>query len=193
MEKIERTIGSIFTVLYHAVFPEPIAAALVITVFTAVIKLILLKNRNENTNWLKALLLAVIKVFFSCLYLLTLIQITVINRISINRIDGFSNIWGGWFIIENRFSYDYSSVGNIFLFIPVVFVILSILGKNIKSSRKLIAATVVSSFGISLLIEITQALFSLGTFQFSDLFYNTLGGFLGVLLFLIIRKASRKR
>lgn len=49
------------------------------------------------------------------------------------------------------------------------------------------------SFIFSLCIEVTQFCFRLGSIQFSDLIYNTLGGIAGAFLGVLISKMSRKK
>ena len=49
----------------------------------------------------------------------------------------------------------------------------------------------ISAFGFSLIIEMLQLLLRLGTFQLSDIFYNTVGGVLGGLLYCVAMKARK--
>lgn len=53
-------------------------------------------------------------------------------------------------------------------------------------------ATVIA-FGFSLGIEFTQLLLRIGTFQLADLFYNTLGGFLGGAIYWLCRQRKAAR
>ncbi|WP_262369700.1 VanZ family protein [Enterococcus faecium] len=46
-------------------------------------------------------------------------------------------------------------------------------------------------FLFSLSIEFTQLFFRLGTFQLSDLFYNTLGGLIGALLYWLFYRLNK--
>ena len=48
------------------------------------------------------------------------------------------------------------------------------------------------AFGFSLIIEMLQLLLRLGTFQLSDIFYNTVGGVLGGLLYCVAMKARKR-
>ena len=43
------------------------------------------------------------------------------------------------------------------------------------------------SIGMTLLIEVAQAIFHRGTFQLSDLFFNAVGGTIGLLIYLAAR------
>lgn len=48
-------------------------------------------------------------------------------------------------------------------------------------------------FLCSFFIEFSQLILRLGTFQLSDLFYNTLGGFLGGLIYWIGYKLAHRK
>ena len=69
---------------------------------------------------------------------------------------------------------------NILLFVPIGFT-LSVVFKN--KHRLLIPLLI--SFGFSLLIETCQLLLQSGFFELDDLFHNTLGGLIGILLCLL--------
>ena len=47
-------------------------------------------------------------------------------------------------------------------------------------------------FGFSLLLSFLQLLLRLGTFQLSDIFYNTVGGVLGGLMYCAVMKARKR-
>ena len=78
------------------------------------------------------------------------------------------------------------------LFIPFVVLLLwafknEIIGEDVRIVKVLWKSTV--TVGIfSFVIEFSQLLFHLGTFQISDLVYNTLGGTVGGLAYYIIYK-----
>ena len=81
--------------------------------------------------------------------------------------------------------------GNVVCFMPLGFVL------PILSNRKwgLIRITIIS-FLASLVIEITQLVTKLGSCDVDDIIMNTLGGFLGYILFVIcssIYRANMKK
>lgn len=133
--------------------------------------------------------------FFFLVYLLVNITSTVLARFKDPKMDPLSNIWGGWTIIESEYFFDFSVIWNILMFLPLcTFLYLFfkyVRGKKISKAKLLIFSTVFS-FVNSLLIEVLQIVFKVGTFQFSDLFYNTLGGALGIFVFIIIQKLWNK-
>ena len=81
------------------------------------------------------------------------------------------------------------AIENLVLFIP--FSIFLLWSRWEKGKRQQISCkTVVAKSGsivflFSLTIEFAQLFFRLGTFQLSDLFYNTLGGVIGGVLFYV--------
>lgn len=117
---------------------------------------------------------------------------TLISRIGVYHIDNpLENLWIGW----NPFSKDFSVIWNTIVFMPLG-LIFYLYKKNVKGikihSKACIWMSAISAFATSLFIETTQLIFKIGTFQISDLFYNTLGGLLGALIFVAIRKLRRK-
>lgn len=77
--------------------------------------------------------------------------------------------------------------GNIIGFIPFG-LILPIISKK----RRKLAIISLLSFELSLTIEIIQLIFKVGSFDVDDMILNTLGGFIGYLLFLLFNKIRRK-
>ena len=59
---------------------------------------------------------------------------------------------------------------------------------SIKTKKDVFLRIVVLAFVISLFIEVNQLLFQVGTFQISDLVYNTLSGLIGYILYRILYK-----
>ena len=77
--------------------------------------------------------------------------------------------------------------------IPLLFWMLEEKEHNKKRPlQTVLARSVYVSFGFSLLIELCQLFLKIGTFQLTDLFFNTLGGALGGLLYWGFDR-SRKR
>lgn len=117
---------------------------------------------------------------------------TLISRIGVYHITHpLAYLWAGW----NPFVSDLNPTWNTIAFMPLGTVIYSY-AKNVRGtkmrSRACILISTLAAFATSLFIEATQLIFKIGTFQISDLFYNTLGGLLGALIFVAIRKLRRK-
>lgn len=122
------------------------------------------------------------------IYLLTYCYM-VLYRTLLCRTDTYaplSKVWRDWGIIKcNPLKIDPSPfVGNIALFTILILLILLNFSHKFKSDKdKLIKCTVLS-FVLSLSIEVMQLITCRGTFQISDLVYNTLGGFIGSVIYI---------
>lgn len=99
-----------------------------------------------------------------------------------------SNVMGGWSVIDADGNLQTDGIENLFLFIPYSFMVAT-LWRQYKCKKvdysSLIGTVTVWSLGSSLFIEFVQLMLRAGTFQLADLFYNTLGGFIGVLIYVV--------
>lgn len=97
-----------------------------------------------------------------------------------------SNVTGGWHfwkIIKGKLVFYPSAAENLLMLAPFIFLLFLAFGARIFRRRPSILRAVWKSFIISFLfscsIEASQLILHLGTFQWSDLVYNTLGGIIG--------------
>lgn len=110
---------------------------------------------------------------------------TLLNR---NRwLNALSNVIGVWGLYNENGDLTTEVIENLVLFIPFTIFMLwcfheKIIGRNIKLWTVLYRSVMVV-FIFSLTIEFLQLFLRLGTFQLSDLFYNTLGGAIGGLIY----------
>lgn len=132
---------------------------------------------KENSAFRRTLCLA----FFTTMILFQ----TLLNR---NMWENpLSDIMGGWSLYNSEGKLTTESIENLMLFIPFSILLLwafneKLLGKH-HSLKYLLWQSTKIVFLFSLSIEFLQLFLRLGTFQLSDLFYNTLGGFLGGLIY----------
>ena len=119
----------------------------------------------------------------------------ILFRTFLNRniwFDPLSDVLGDWGLHKSDGSLSTEPIENLVLFIPFVVLLLwafknEIIGEDVRIVKVLWKSTV--TVGIfSFVIEFSQLLFHLGTFQISDLVYNTLGGTVGGLTYYIIYK-----
>ena len=68
-----------------------------------------------------------------------------------------------------------------------------IFAKKKETFWRVIKFSACISFLASLTIELLQMFFSIGSFQISDLVYNTLGGVLGAIIYYIVKIIKRRR
>lgn len=145
-----------------------------------------------SSNFRRTFLLA----FYTTMILLK----TVLNRAIWP--DPLEKILGGWGLYENG-QFTTESIENFILFVPFSSLLLWAFQKELLGESKKIwfgktvwqVTKIVAVF--SFIIEFTQLLFHLGTFQISDLTYNTLGGAVGGVIYyigykIISRKKRRK-
>lgn len=88
---------------------------------------------------------------------------------------------------------------NIIMMVPFIFMLFWTFPDRVLKNRKLwnvlLRGTVIA-FVFSVAIELSQLFFQLGTFQLSDILYNTVSGFIGALLYWVLYKikhAAKKK
>ena len=113
---------------------------------------------------------------------------TLIGR---THTDPLSAVFTGWLPFKRYDgTWNIDAVYNIFLLTPIIFSINGVHPFALKKNWKYKAT--ILSFIISFFIEINQLIFSIGTFQISDLVYNTLSGVIGGWLFIRVNLRSRR-
>ena len=134
-------------------------------------------------------------------FLLAFYTAMILLRTVLNReiwFDPLGKLFGGWGLYEDE-QFTTESIENFMLFVPFSILLLwafqkELLGEseNIRFGKTVWEATkVVAVF--SFMIEFTQLLFHLGTFQISDLTYNTLGGAVGGVIYYLGYSRKRKK
>lgn len=126
---------------------------------------------------------------FFLMYIFIVFYKTVLQRDFIYS--PLENVFGGWKIFMTQYTgLDHQVIGNILMFIP--FSLFYCLMKKTQSVKYLLLLSILFSFLYSLLIELNQLIFSKGTFQLSDIVYNTLGGLIGALIYLVVKLIINK-
>lgn len=132
------------------------------------------------------------RVFFLALYTAMILFRTLLNRSLWPT--PLQNVIGVWGLYDAEGVLTTETIENLVLFIPFTFLLLCVFKEKVlKDGVKLLdvfVKLVAIVFLFSLSIEFLQLFLRLGTFQLSDLFYNTLGGFLGGLVYWIIYKIN---
>lgn len=83
--------------------------------------------------------------------------------------------------------FKFNVIGNILVFVPLgIF-----LPRIFQKCRKILSVALIS-LEVSLLIEVTQLVTKIGSFDVDDLFLNTLGGILGYIIYKILSIFTRK-
>ena len=140
------------------------------------------KNYTELLNRRRFRLL-----LYTITYIFMLLYRTVLCRTSDYK--PLENVWGGWGIEVFEYTgIDYGTlIGNILMFVPLTVITLFTFGDVFSSVKEMIIKCMAFSFCVSLIIELLQLIFHKGTFQISDIVYNTLGGLAGVGIYILIQ------
>lgn len=129
------------------------------------------------------------RTFFLAFYTAMILFRTLLNRnLWMNPL---SDVMGGWFLHNEKGELSTEPIENLILFIPFVVLLLwafrdKLLGENHHSAARILWQSVKVTFVFSLGIEFAQLFLRLGTFQLADLFYNTLGGLIGGVVYAVL-------
>ena len=130
-------------------------------------------------------------VFFRKLFFLAFVTSLILFRTLLNRqlwMNPLSDVMGGWGIWETT-----ECIENVIMMVPFSSVVMWTFGEKIGNGwKEMLWYSGKMAFGFSLMIEMLQLLLRLGTFQLSDIFYNTVGGVLGGLMYCALMKARKR-
>lgn len=184
IEIMKKIITNVLTALYQPFGFSVIMAVLFLFFYmyardVGVRKLIArwIKEWRENNRFRRIFLLS----FYVSLILFR----TLLNRdMWKNPVSDVIGIWG---LYDEKGELTTEVIENLLLFVPFTILLFWsfqewFLGKTLHFFKTLWRSAGVT-FLFSLGIELSQLLFRLGTFQLSDLFYNTLGGLLGGMIY----------
>lgn len=204
MELFKSIITNVLLALY-----QPFWFSVLLTFFSSVFYMYCYTPR-ETGQGIKKALTAWWKLFkeskkFRWIIALIFYSVMILFRTLLYRglwLNPLQDVMGGWWIWKIS-----SSTGeevlttecfeNILLMMPFTFVLLNTL-KNHEDHELFSIGDVVWigckwSFLFSLIIENAQLFFRLGTFQLSDLAYNTLGGVIGSIVYWIFYVVQNKK
>lgn len=199
-EILKKIITNVLTAIY-----EPFEFAVLLAFFALFFYLYAYRPVNSGKGWRVALKAWVVEFrtncFFRKLFLLTFFSVMILFRTLLNRnlwMNPLSDVMGGWGIwkISSDGTKELTTecIENIILMFPFTSVLMwTMKEKLVKviSLRSVAFKSAEIAFCFSLTIEFLQLFLRLGTFQLSDLFYNTLGGLLGGVVYWIAWKIRR--
>lgn len=136
---------------------------------------------------------------FRRVFLFVFYTVMILFRTLLNRnmwANPLSNVIGIWGIYNEKGELTAEAFENLILFIPFIVLLFWAFGDKMidgegRLGRILWQSTKIT-FLFSLSIEFLQLFLRLGTFQLSDLFYNTLGGLIGGLFYGIFCKIKHQ-
>ena len=137
-------------------------------------------------------------VFFRKLFLLFFVTSMILFRTLLNRnlwMNPLSKVMGGWGIwetVNGEQKLTTECIENVIMMVPFSSVVMwTFKEKTGNGWKKILWYSGKIAFIFSVSIEMLQLLLRLSTFQLSDIFYNTVGGMLGGLVYYVTMKARK--
>lgn len=195
-------LGEILTNILTALY-EPFGFSILLSFF-AMFLWLFSYDPNHAGKGFKIAIITWFKKFresliFRKLFLLVFVTSTILFRTLLNRnicMNPLSNIMGGWGIwvtMNGVKQLTTESIENVIMMVPFTGILLWTFEKRVGSHLKNILCVCIKvAFCFSLTIETLQILLWLGTFQLSDIFYNTLGGVIGGLIYYVLMKVRKR-
>lgn len=178
VENIKILIQDIFINFFQVIWFSSIIAALSLYIYE--------KNPSKSLKKLMVEFLQMFKSnkklknkYFIFLYFAFVAFMTLFNRKP--YLNPLNNIFGGWNLFSSNGQFNADAVENVILFIPMGSILTFYArSMSIKKWSYVLSRCIMISLGI----ETIQLFLFLGTFQFADVFYNTLGGIIGEIIYL---------
>ena len=138
-------------------------------------------------------------VFFRKLFLLAFVTSLILFRTLLNRnlwMNPLSKVMGGWGILETvngEQKLTTECIENVIMMVPFSAVVMWTFQKRAGNGWKnIVWQSGRIAFIFSIVIEVLQLFLRLGTFQLSDIFYNTVGGVVGGVCYWGVMRVRKK-
>ena len=197
MQETIDLLGKILTNILTALY-EPFGFSLLLSFLAMFLYLYAYEPQEAGKGWRSAIVTWYQKfkesVFFRKLFLLAFVTSLILFRTLLNRnlwMNPLSNVMGGWSIweiVNGERQLTTECIENVIMMVPFSTMVMwtfNMRDKILWQSGKI-------AFLFSALIELLQVLLRLGTFQLSDIVYNTVGGIIGGVLYYIAIKIRKK-
>ena len=195
-------LGKILTNILIALY-EPFGFSLLLSFLAMFFYLYAYESIGAGKGWKIAMMTWYQKfkesVFFRKLFFLAFVISLVLFRTLLNRqlwMNPLSDVMGGWGIwetVNGERQLTTECIENVIMMVPFSSVVMWTFGEKMGSGwKKILWCSGKIAFILSVSIEMLQLLLRLGTFQLSDIFYNTVGGGLGGLMYYIAMKARKR-
>lgn len=181
---VKKIITNVLTALY-----QPFGFSLLLAVLAMFLYLYAMEHgwKEVLSRWWKAFQTDTV---FRRMFLLVFYTALILFRTLLNRnlwANPLSNVMGGWGLHTDKGDLTTEAVENLLLFLPFTILLLRALPEKLMNQNRGLKQMAWISLKVTFLcsgsIEFLQLFLRLGTFQLSDLFYNTMGGCLGGLLY----------
>ena len=188
---ISKIISNTLTALYQPFW---------FSILAAVLFLFLYLYASEHgwraifRNWIRFFKTSSVfrRLFFLSFFTMMILMRTLLNRTM--WANPVSNVIGTWGLYNDKGELTTEPIENIILMIPFTFLLLWTFSTRLLPKVTLGNAVWVGmkfSLLFSVSIEFLQLFLRLGTFQLSDIFYNTLGGTIGGLIYHLCTKLKK--
>ena len=195
-------LGKILTNILTALY-EPFGFSLLLSFLVMFFYLYAYEPTAAGKGWKNAIVTWYQKfkesVFFRKLFLLAFVTSMILFRTLLNRnlwLNPLSNVMGGWGIwetVNGEQKLTTECIENVIMMVPFTSMVIWTFREKIGNGwKKILWQSGKIAFGFSLMIEMLQLLLRLGTFQLSDIFYNTVGGVLGGLMYYAVMKVRKR-
>ena len=195
-------LGKIFTNILTALY-EPFGFSLLLSFLAMFFYLYAYESIGAGKGWKSAMVTWYQKfkesVFFRKLFFLAFVTSLVLFRTLLNRsqwMNPLADIMGGWGIwetVNGEQKLTTECIENIIMMMPFSAVVMWTFEEKMeKGWKKIVWQSGKIAFVFSISIEMLQLLLRLGTFQLSDIFYNTVGGIIGGLIYSVVMKAGKR-
>ena len=134
------------------------------------------------------------KLFFLAFVTSLILFRTLLNRnLWMNPLSDVMGGWGFWETVNGEQKLTTECIENIIMMVPFSAVAMWTFEEKIGNGwKKILCNSGKIAFIFSISIEMLQLLLRLGTFQLSDIFYNTVGGVVGGLVYYATMKARKR-
>lgn len=195
-------LGEILTNILTALY-EPFGFSLLLSFFAMYFWLFAYESSAAGKGWKSAIVTWYQKfkesIFFRKLFFLAFVTSMILFRTLLNRnmwLNPLSKVmggWGIWEIVNGKRQLTTECIENVVMMIPFTAVLMWTFQEKICNHWKnILLKSGKLAFIFSISIEMVQLLFRIGTFQLSDIFYNTLGGVLGGLMYYVLMKVRKR-
>ena len=197
MNRLIKIINLILTNILTAIY-QPFGFSILLSFFALFLYLYAYYPSEAGKGWKEAIKYWFItfrnSAFFRKLFLLLFIISLILFRTLLNRnlwMNPLSNVMGGWWFwetVNGKQQLTTESIENVILMMPFTIMAMWTFGEKTEIVWK--SGKIAFCFSIG--IEFLQLLLRLGTFQLSDIVYNTLGGCMGGLNYQLVLKLKEK-
>ena len=195
---LAKILTNILTALY-----EPFGFSLLLSFFAMFFYLYAYEPSAAGKGWKSAIVTWYQKfkgsVFFRKLFLLAFVTSMILFMTLLNRnlwLNPLSDVMGGWSIwetVNGEQKLTTECIENVIMMVPFSAVVMWTFEEKMeKGWKKILWQSGRIAFSFSVSIEMLQLLLRLGTFQLSDIFYNTVGGVVGGLAYHVAMKARKR-